>query len=162
MMDFGWYRGDVTPVACLEQGFCGFSGKFNMTSWTGFDNRRYVLKHLFCIGCPNIEFQRNSSRSAGGVGKEGGNETIGGMDAKAIIAIVKAGEVSRLDSCKKTSACVYKRDVSLKLLCYCKTQPKKGGWRMTTKKGDAEAGGENKFACTCLGLSALAHFVIIL
>ena len=32
MMDFGWYRGGVTPVVCLERGFCGLLGKFDMTS----------------------------------------------------------------------------------------------------------------------------------
>ena len=52
-MGFGWFRGGVTPVVSLGRGFCGFSGKFNMTSWTCFDDRRYVLNHLCCIGCPN-------------------------------------------------------------------------------------------------------------
>ena len=64
MMDFGWYRGNVTPVVCLARVFCGFSGKFNMTSWTGFDNRRYVLKHLFCIGCPNIYLFQASTQNS--------------------------------------------------------------------------------------------------
>ena len=67
-----------------------------------------------------VEFKHKPGKS--GEGKQNGGK---GEHVHDTIVNVKIGEVARLDSYKDTSYCVWKRNVALKELCYCRVQKAK-------------------------------------